>query len=65
MNYKLIVGAIIILIVGFGLGFYVGIEYVIGRALKVIPHFVDIEIDKQAISDALFKYYNNIGSCIK
>ena len=65
MNYKLIVGAIIILIVGFGLGFYVGIEYVIGRVLKVIPHFVDIEIDKQTISDALFKYYNNIGSCIK
>ena len=65
MNYKLLALGIIIFIVGFGVGFYFGIDFVIGRALKVIPHFVDIEIDKQAISDALFKYYNNIGSCIK
>ena len=65
MNKALIFGIITGLIIGFFVGFYFGIDIVIDRMVKVLPVFTDIKIDAQAINDALFKYQNNINSCIK
>jgi len=47
----------------FGLGFAVGVDTTINKAVKLIPYFTNISIDENAIHDALFKYNSQVSSC--
>jgi hypothetical protein len=63
MKY-LIIGLVLLvigLLIGGGIGFTLGIQTTIHALAKVVPMFVDIQIDEQALNDALFKYNNRLA----
>lgn len=55
----------VIFLTGLLLGSFIGITYgvdmAVDKAVKIIPIFANITIDKQAVNDALFRYNNNLG----
>jgi len=51
------------MLISYGLGFMMGVDTTIKRAVKILPIFTNITINEQHIHDALFRYNNNIGGC--
>lgn len=51
--------AILCLTIGIG----IGAELVIDRGIDIAQRFIEVEVDKPLIKDAVFSYYNNIGNC--
>ena len=50
---------VILLIIGFGIGYLVGTSVTIKAVTEIASGFVD----KELIEQAIFQYKNNIGQC--
>lgn len=64
-TWEIITISVLVALIAFSTGAAWGINYTLDKALEIIPVFADIQIDKQAIGDALFRYNKNIkgGLC--
>ena len=51
---------IISFVTGFGTGYVEGVKFAISYGLE----FVDIDVDENMITTALFQYKNNVGGCL-
>ena len=60
-NKKIIIAGIILIIIAFFIGFYMGVDFTIKKVVKAASGF--IEINKDLVYRALFQYENNIGNC--
>ena len=51
------------LIIGMLIGYGAGIKAGITWAVKIGLNFVDIDVDVDMLTDAIFRYKNQIGDC--
>jgi len=55
---------IILTLISFGLGFLWGVDTTAREVAKLSKVFLNISIDKDLITEAIYRYNNQIGGCI-
>jgi len=60
-NKKLIAVGIILIIIAFFIGFYMGVDFTVKKVVKIASSFINI--DTELVYKAIFQYENNIGRC--
>ena len=66
MKYRnrILVIILIVTILSFGVGYGFGFKDGISMAITYGLEFVDIKVNEEMLSTAIFQYKNNIGSCL-
>lgn len=60
---KYLAVAIIFMLIGFGVGFFIGVEVTVVKVANVASSFVNISIDETLVKQAIFQYQNKIKGC--
>ena len=64
MNKILLLTSVILLLLGFSVGYGMGFIGGVKLAVSYGMEFIDIDINEQMVQTALFQYRNNIGGCL-
>ncbi len=69
MNTKFIAILLVVAVVSFGVGSYIGATTIHNQYMNIAFRFlenqnIDLEFDQEVFSTAVFQYRNHIGSCL-
>ena len=54
---------IILLLISFGLGFQTGVNVTINKGVDMAQRFLDIELDRDLVEQAIFQYEQRMDGC--
>ena len=54
---------IILLLISFGFGFSVGVDVTINKGVDMAQRFLDIELDRDLVEQAIFQYEQRMDGC--
>ncbi len=59
----IVVAAIILIILSFGIGFLWGVDTTIREGVKLARGFFNVSVDYSLVNQAIYQYKNQIGGC--